>query len=61
MHQGTSTIGRAFQLAKKGVAIDEIRKQLKDEGHFQVDAHLSGRQIKKDLRRVIGENEAAAA
>lgn len=54
MQHNQSTIGRAFQLAPDAENIEEIRKQLKDEGYFQVDAHLSGTQIKKDLRRAMG-------
>ena len=53
MHRNTSTIGRAFELARDAEDIEEIRKQLKEEGHFQVDAHLSGREIRKDLRAAI--------
>ena len=53
MQQSQSTIGRAFQLAPEAENIEDIRKQLKDEGYFQVDAHLSGTQIKKDLRRAM--------
>ena len=53
MQYGSGTIGRAFELAKDSDSIDDIRKQLKDEGHFNVDAHFSGRQIKADLRRVM--------
>ena len=56
----TGTVGRAFELAPKADSIEEIRKQLKDEGHFQVDAHLSGRQIKKDLRDAMSGAEASA-
>ena len=53
MQQSQSTIGRAFQLAPTADSIEDIRKQLKEEGYFQVDAHLSGSQIKKDLRSAI--------
>ena len=53
MQQNTSTIGRAFELARELDDIDEIRKRLKEEGHFHVDAHLSGRTIRKDLRAAI--------
>ena len=56
MQTTIGTIGRAFQLAPEADSIESIRKQLKDEGHFQVDAHLSGRQIKKDLRKAMAAN-----
>ncbi|MCJ7420751.1 hypothetical protein [Sphingomicrobium astaxanthinifaciens] len=55
MIHGKTTIGRAFELARVHDSIEEIRTQLKSEGYFQIDAHLSGPQIKKDLRRVIEE------
>lgn len=55
MNNGIGTIGRAFELAKDSDSIEDIRKQLKDEGHFNVDAHFSGRQIKADLRRAISQ------
>ncbi|MEN3973134.1 hypothetical protein WJS89_10685 [Sphingomicrobium sp. XHP0235] len=55
MNNGIGTIGRAFELAKDSDSIEDIRKQLKEEGHFNVDAHFSGRQIKADLRRAISQ------
>ena len=56
MQTAIGTVGRAFELAPQAESIEAIRKQLKDEGHFQVDAHLSGAQIKKDLRRAMRTN-----
>lgn len=56
MQTTIGTVGRAFQLAPEAESIDAIRKQLKEEGHFQVDAHLSGAQIKKDLRKAMQSN-----
>ena len=56
MENGIGTIGRAFELAKEADSLEDIRKQLKEEGHFNVDAHFAGRQIKADLRRAIEAN-----
>ncbi|MCM8556243.1 hypothetical protein [Sphingomicrobium sediminis] len=56
MQHGMGTVGRAFVLAKTATDIEDIRKQLKQEGHFNVDAHLSGAQIKRDLREVMEAN-----
>lgn len=59
MTSNIGTIGRAFQLAPEADSIEDIRKQLKEEGHFQVDAHLSGRQIKEDLRNAMAKGNAS--
>ena len=56
MENGIGTIGRAFELAKEADSLEDIRKQLKEEGHFNVDAHFAGRQIKADLRRAMEAN-----
>jgi hypothetical protein len=42
-------IERAFSLAEKCGSIDEVKQQLKREGYLQVDAHLSGRQIRSEI------------
>ena len=49
--QTQNIIERAFQLASGATSIDEIRKALRQEGYSNVDAHLSGASIKKDLRK----------
>ena len=48
-------IERAFQLAEASANIDEIRSQLKREGYFHVDAHLTGGKIRSDLTKAIRE------
>jgi len=53
MDQTTNTIERAFQLAKECASIDEIRAKLKQEGFINVDAHLSGGQIRADLNKAL--------
>ena len=47
------TIERAFQLALQLPNVEEIRVQLRKEGHSNVDGHLMGRQIRADLVKVI--------
>jgi hypothetical protein len=50
-----SAIERAFQLARAGdyPTIELIKKQLSREGHAQVELHLSGSLIKKQLRQAM--------
>jgi hypothetical protein len=52
-----STLERAFELARSSGCRDvgEIRRKLRSEGHEGVEAHLSGRQIGDQLRRLIAE------
>lgn len=47
-----SVLERAYQLARAGCAtnIGEIKKILRDEGYFNVDGHLAGPALAKDLR-----------
>lgn len=51
-------IERAYELAKGSETLDEVRKQLSQEGYTQVDAHLQGPKIRSDLKKVM---EKAAA
>ena len=44
-------IERAFQLARASSSIEEIRKALRREGYFNVEAHLSGASIQADLKK----------
>ena len=50
---GMSAVERAFQLAMSCATIDEIRRTLRDEGFAQVDAHLGGRMIRRELAIVL--------
>jgi hypothetical protein len=47
-------IERAFELARCSTTVEEVRKSLKSEGYFQVDAHLAGPSIKAELKKVLG-------
>lgn len=48
MHR-VSIIERAFQVASECGSVQEVRRRLVREGYFQVDAHLTGRQIHRDI------------
>ena len=47
--QGVTVIERAFQIATEFGSLDEVRHRLVREGYFNVEAHLSGPQIKREL------------
>lgn len=51
MTMSLGTIERAFELAQSGhcTTVDDIRRQLKGEGFAQVDAHLAGAMVRKQL------------
>lgn len=54
------TVERAFALADSGEfrTVQEIRDRLAKEGMWDVDRHLTGPSIRRDLRRAI---DAAAS
>jgi len=60
-----STLERAFTLARSGeyASVNEIRQQLKLERHDQVEAHLAGHSINRELRALCekAQREGAAA
>jgi hypothetical protein len=47
-----TTLERAFALAESGeyASVPELRIRLRSEGYDQVDAHLAGRSISRQLR-----------
>lgn len=51
----TTTVERAFQLARSGdcMSVDDIRKRLMKEGHTSVDSHLTGPSLRKQLQGEI--------
>ena len=57
---GPSTLERAFTLARSGeyANLNEIRAKLKSEQHDQVDAHLAGPSIKRQLNKLCEESRA---
>jgi hypothetical protein len=52
-----STVQSAFALARSGDCsnIDDIRRRLKRDGHDQVDAHLSGPSLIRQLRQLCAD------
>ena len=59
----TSTLERAFELARSGTcaSVNEIRQKLKAERFDQVDAHLAGSSISRQLRTLCVEAKNADA
>lgn len=55
VHQ-TNIIERAYQVASKSETLDQVRKQLSEEGYLQVEAHLGGPKIRSDLRKLLQKN-----
>ena len=55
-----SIIERAFELARTGQcgSIDDIRKRLKAEQYSQVDAHLAGAAVRRQLLDLCKEARA---
>jgi hypothetical protein len=43
-------IERAFQVAPECGSVSEVRQILVREGYFNVEAHLTGRQIQRDIQ-----------
>ena len=52
-----TTLERAFDLARSGdyASVNDIRVQLKRERFDQVEAHLSGHSIGRQLRAICAE------
>jgi len=48
-----NVIERAFQLAPECGSLGELKRRLIREGYFQVEAHLSGRQIKSQITPLL--------
>lgn len=63
MMKETSTLERAFILARSGefAKVDDIRYRLRAERYDQVEAHLSGPSIAKQLRNLCTEARRARA
>jgi hypothetical protein len=48
-----NVIERAFELAPECGSLAELKRRLIREGYFQVEAHLSGRQIKSQIMPLL--------
>jgi hypothetical protein len=51
-------IERAFQLAAESASVEEVKRKLRREGYFQVEAHLSGRQIRAEITNRLNRDLA---
>jgi hypothetical protein len=47
--EGPTIIERAFEIAPEYGSIADVKRRLIDEGYTQVNAHLSGRQIRAEI------------
>ncbi len=62
MTQRSGTIQRAYELAREGKTVGEIKQALKSEGYTDGPEQLFGRSLNADLRRLRLEAlEAQAA
>ncbi|WP_106640153.1 hypothetical protein [Allosphingosinicella vermicomposti] len=63
MTSSPTTLERAFELARSGECanVAEIRARLKRERHDQVEAHLTGLSINRQLRALCEEARVKAA
>jgi len=50
-----STLERAYELARQGHAITEIKKMLRAEGYMDAEAQLYGRALAASLKRARAE------
>ena len=57
MTHPATTLERAFTLARSGeyASVNDIRQQLKRERFDQVEGHLAGHSITRELRALCGE------
>ena len=52
----TDVLVRAFALAPECGSIEELKRRLIREGYLQVNAHLSGRQLRRELLAKLNTN-----
>lgn len=53
MDMTCNAVERAFQVAGSCATIHEIARTLKHEGYAQVEAHLGGRTIRRELKVLL--------
>lgn len=51
--EGVRIIERAYQLAPECDSMEELKRRLMREGYPQVNAHLGGRQIRRDIQPLL--------
>ena len=56
--EGVDIIERAFQLAAESASVEEVKRKLRREGYFQVEAHLSGRRIRAEITQRLNRDLA---
>jgi hypothetical protein len=54
-------IERAFEVAPECGSVSEVRQILVREGYFNVEAHLTGRQIQRDIQNRLDPERRAYA
>jgi hypothetical protein len=54
--EGVDIIQRAFQLAAESASVEDVKRKLQREGYFQVEAHLSGRQIRAEITQRLNRD-----
>ena len=45
----TGIIERALELAAESLSVEEVRRKLKAEGYTKIEAHLSGKLIRRQI------------
>lgn len=56
--EGGNIIKRAFEIAPECGSVEEVKRRLVREGYMQVNAHLSGRQIRGEILALINRDLA---
>jgi hypothetical protein len=54
----TDIIARAYQLASECSNLEQVRLKLRREGYANVDAHLSSRQLRDDLKMILNKKSS---
>lgn len=60
MEERPHIVARAFEIAPECCRLEEVRNRLKREGYLQVDLHLSGKAIRKELNSRLDREKARA-
>jgi hypothetical protein len=45
-------VERAFELARTGLSIDDVRMALRKEGYIQVDEYLQDGSLRRELKKL---------
>ncbi len=57
------TVERAFQLARESslTSVEQIRRRLKNEGYVDWEFQLAGREIRRQLQRIVAAKRSLTA